>query len=219
MFTGIVEELGQLQKLEKGEEWGRISVAAGIVLEDVKLGDSIAVNGVCLTVVDFSSHHFEADVMAETLDKTNLGQLEFGEKVNLERAVRLSDHMGGHIVQGHVDGIGMILEEHMVGIAKVVTFRAPKNILDFTVAKGSIAIDGISLTVVDVTSETFSVSLIPHTAAQTTLGFKRPGDTVNLEADIVGRYIYKFIHGDATPQATVSEQQLSFSALLENGFI
>ena len=219
MFTGIVEELGQLQKLEKGDEWGRISVAADIVLEDVKLGDSIAVNGVCLTVVNFSARHFEADVMAETLDKTNLGQLSFGEKVNLERAVRLSDHMGGHIVQGHVDGIGTILEEHMVGIAKVVTFRAPKNILDFTVAKGSIAIDGISLTVVDVTRETFSVSLIPHTAAQTTLGFKRPGDTVNLEADIVGRYIHKFIRGDEAPETGAAKQSLSFSSLLENGFI
>lgn len=215
MFTGIIEELGQLQRLEKGNEWGKISVAANVVLEDVKLGDSIAVNGVCLTVVDFDGSHFEADVMAETLEKTNLGQLAHGDRVNLERAVRLSDHMGGHIVQGHVDGVGTLFEEHMVGIAKVVTFQAPKNILDFTVPKGSIAIDGISLTVVDVTPETFSVSLIPHTAALTTLGYKKPGDTVNLEADIVGRYIYKFMHQEEEK----SEDQLTLSALQENGFI
>ena len=216
IFTGIIEELGKLEKLDKGSEWGRITVQAKVVLDDVKMGDSIAVNGVCLTVVDFTKDHFSADVMAETLDKTNLGGLKAGSVVNLERAVRFSDHMGGHIVQGHVDGVGAILEEHMVGIAKVVTFRAPKNILDFTVPKGSIAIDGISLTVVDVTAETFSVSLIPHTAAMTTLGHKKPGDTVNLEADIVGRYIYKFMHRDAEEEAAAG---LTLSTLAENGFI
>ncbi len=215
MFTGIIEELGQLRKLEKGNEWGKISITAHNVLEDVQVGDSIAVNGVCLTVVQFDDQHFEADVMAETLEKTNLGQLALGNYVNLERAVRLSDHMGGHIVQGHVDGVGRLLEEHQVGIAKVVTIQAPKNVLDFTVPKGSIAIDGISLTVIDVTNETFSVSLIPHTAALTTLGYKKMGDTVNLETDIVGRYIYKFMHHEEDQP----ENTLTFSVLQENGFI
>lgn len=215
MFTGIVEELGTVNYIERGPHSGQISVKAAKVLEDVKLGDSIAINGVCLTVVEFSHDFFKADVMAETLIKTNLNELGQGSRVNLERAVRLQDRMGGHLVQGHVDGVGIIVEEKKLDIAKIIRIKAGKEILDFTVPKGSIAIDGISLTVVDVFADSFTVSLIPHTAHLTTLGFKKKGNSVNLETDIIGRYIYKFLN----PESSSRKSIINHNFLAENGFI
>lgn len=193
MFTGIIEELGTVLGLKRGSNSSVINIQAHKVLEDVKLGDSIAINGVCLTVTSFDREYFSADMMAETLAKTNLRDMSNGQKVNLERAARLGDRMGGHLVQGHVDAVGTIAAEQKVDIAKVLRIKAPPELLKYIVAKGSIAIDGISLTVVDVFTDSFTISIIPHTAKMTTLGFKKPGDTVNLEADIIGRYIEKLM--------------------------
>lgn len=215
MFTGIIEELGVVQRMERGSDFCQISVSAQQVLDDVKMGDSIAINGVCLTVTGFDRQHFRADIMAETLSKTNLGSLTSGQKVNLERAVRLGDRMGGHLVQGHVDAVGQIAEQQTVGIAKIIRIKAPSEILDYMVAKGSIAIDGISLTVIEVFSDSFTVSIIPHTAKMTTLGFKKPGDSVNLEADIIGRYVEKLLKKNRGKNPA----PLSSEFLAEHGFL
>ncbi len=184
-------------------------------MEDVKLGDSIAINGVCLTVTWFDREHFEADMMAETLAKTNLNDLGSGQRVNLERAVRLADRMGGHLVQGHVDGVGKIVEQQNIGIARLLRVSATEELLNYLVAKGSVAIDGISLTVVEVLADSFTVSLIPHTASMTTLGFKKPGDTVNLETDIIGRYIEKLLkRSEGTKKSSLTSEFLA-----EHGFL
>ncbi|MDA8211164.1 MAG: riboflavin synthase [Clostridia bacterium] len=194
MFTGIVEELGRLRGLKKGSKSALLEIAAREVLQDVKLGDSIAVNGVCLTVTGFTKDWFTADVMAETLGKTNLGSLRPGDRVNLERALRLSGRLGGHLVSGHIDGVGTIIGQQVVDIAVVTEIEAPPQVLKYVVGKGSVAIDGISLTVVEVTSRGFTVSLIPHTAKLTTLGFKKIGDRVNLEGDVIGKYVERLLH-------------------------
>jgi len=215
MFTGIIEELGTVQRLERGSNSCQIAIQADKVLEDVKLGDSIAINGVCLTVTSFDRQHFTADMMAETLAKTNLKDLASGQRINLERAARLGDRMGGHLVQGHVDAVGTIVEQQKVDIALVLRINAPEEILHYLVAKGSVAIDGISLTVVAVLPDSFTVSIIPHTAKMTTLGFKRPGDTVNLEADIIGRYVEKLLKRSEGKNKSV----LSSEFLAEHGFL
>ena len=162
------------------------------ILESLKLGDSIAVNGVCLTVTSFNDRSFNADVMAETLAKTNLGNLSPGDRVNLERALALGDRLGGHLVSGHIDGVGRISSKVRHDIAVVVTIAAPPEVMRYIIRKGSVAIDGISLTVVDYGENSFRVSLIPHTAAASTLGFKQMGDSVNLEGDMIGKYIEKW---------------------------
>lgn len=215
IFTGIIEELGIIKNIERGINSSRISVQAEKVLEDVHIGDSIAINGVCLTVTSFDTASFVADVMAETLAKTNLNELSAGKRVNLERALRLSDRLGGHLVQGHVDGVGTISKREKLDIAILFSIKAAPEVLAYVVRKGSIAIDGISLTVVDVFADSFTVSLIPHTAAVTTLGFKEPGDTVNLETDIIGRYIEKLITRDKKE----NKSDLSLGFLAEHGFL
>jgi len=215
MFTGIIEELGTVQRLERGSNSCQIAIQASKVLEDVKLGDSIAINGVCLTVTSFDKEHFTADMMAETLAKTNLKDLGSGQRINLERATRLGDRMGGHLVQGHVDAVGTIVEQQKVDIATVLRIKAPEELLRYLVAKGSVAIDGISLTVVKVLSDSFTVSIIPHTGKMTTLGFKKTGDTVNLEADIIGRYVEKLLKRSKGENSTA----LSSEFLAEHGFL
>jgi riboflavin synthase len=193
MFTGIIEELGRLVRTDRGVESARLYIEARTVLEDVRLGDSIAVNGVCLTVAEFGTGRFVADVMAETLRRTNLGELRPGDRVNLERALRLGERLGGHLVSGHVDGVGTIVGRDARGIAQVFRIRAPETVLRYVIEKGSVAVDGISLTVVDLDAESFRVSIIPHTAAMTTLGFKQVGDRVNLEADMIAKYVERML--------------------------
>lgn len=215
IFTGIIEETGTVNRIERGTNSSRINVGASRVLEATKIGDSIAINGVCLTVTTLGSNYFTADIMAETLAKTNLGQTKNGQLVNLERAVRLGDRMGGHLVQGHVDGVGVIAEQKKMDIATILRVKAEAELLAYVVKKGSIAIDGISLTVADLLADSFTVSLIPHTGANTTLGFKGPGDSVNLETDIIGRYVERLL----TRSPDRQDSKLNMGFLAENGFI
>lgn len=184
MFTGIVEELGTVVS----REGPRLRIAAATVLGDIEMGASIAVNGTCLTVVAWEEGWWEADVVDETYSRTALGALEPGHRVNLERPVRLSDRLGGHLVQGHVDGVGTIV----VGPPDL-RIRCDRSLLRYIVAKGSITVDGISLTVVAPTDDGFTVAVIPHTAAVTTLGHKGPGDAVNLEVDITAKYVERLL--------------------------
>lgn len=219
MFTGIVEELGEVQGIQLENHSALLTVKAQKVLTDVHLGDSIAVNGVCLTVTRFTSQTFTADVMAETLAKSNLGRTSRGAKVNLERALQLTTRLGGHLVSGHIDGTGEILRTYRHGIATVTEISAPENVLKVMVPKGSITIDGISLTLVEVKDSYFSVSLIPHTFKETTLGFKVSGDTVNLENDMIGKYVYHFLRGLSHKEEPSSAGKVDVDFLTKHGFI
>lgn len=193
MFTGIVEEVGRVQSIRREPANAVLTIAASKVLEDVHLGDSIAVCGVCLTVTSFTSSAFTADVMHETLNRSSLGALKPGSPVNLERAMPANGRFGGHIVSGHIDGTGRITRIRPDGNAVWYTISATPSLLRYIVEKGSIAIDGISLTVAQVTGRDFSVSIIPHTQGQTTLSARRVGDTVNLETDCIGKYVEKLL--------------------------
>jgi riboflavin synthase len=193
MFTGIVEEMGAIASLEKTLAGTRFTILASTVMGDLKLGDSVSVNGTCLTVVSKSERDFSVEVSPETLSVTTLGSFAAGTPVNLERAMRLNERIGGHLVAGHVDGVGVIRSRHQDGNAILVTIGAPPEILRYCVAKGSITVDGISLTINDVTDHSFSVAIIPHTAKVTTLGVKQVNDTVNLESDLIGKYVERLL--------------------------
>ena len=218
MFTGLVAELGTVQRLARQGSSYHLTVGAKKVLENLKIGDSVAVNGACLTVVRMDDSGFTADVMPETVRLTNIGSLQPGSKVNLERTLRLCDGLDGHIVSGHVEGLGTISEQRPEGIAVVVTIATPPELLKYIIKKGSIAIDGISLTVTEVTDTSFSVSLIPHTAKETTIGFKKVGDSVNLETDILGKYVERMLTWNKQTQAGKADT-LNMQTLLENGFV
>ncbi len=202
MFTGIVEELGEVVAVQPLQDAARLTVRGPVVTGDAAHGDSIAVNGVCLTVVDSSGGAFTADVMAETLRRSSLGALTVGSPVNLERAVKVSDRLGGHVVQGHVDGTGELLQlvpdEHWT----VVRVSLPDGLGRYVVEKGSITVDGVSLTVSALTGAWFEVSLIPTTLALTTLGRKGPGDPVNLEVDILAKHVEKLLQAGVAPGRT-----------------
>jgi riboflavin synthase len=216
MFTGIVEEIGKINSIKRGEKSVSLTIDAKKILEDVKLGDSISTNGVCLTVTHFTNSNFTVDVMAETVRKSNLGLLSPGMDVNLERAVKISDRLGGHIVSGHIDGIGNIREVEKEDNAVWITVEAEKGILKYIIYKGSIAIDGISLTVAYVDDQVFKVSIIPHTKNSTTLFNKSIGDTVNLECDLIGKYIEKLIN---YKEEEPIKSKINMSFLEENGFL
>jgi riboflavin synthase len=193
MFTGIVEELGSVKTLRRDAGAARLTISASLVLESTSIGDSICVNGVCLTVVEMNKNEFSADVAVETLRVTNLGELKVGAKVNLERALQLSARIGGHLVSGHVDAVGRIRDKREEGNGWRIFIDAPETVLRYVIRKGSIAIDGISLTVADVDTSGFSIAMIPHTAKLTTLGYKTAGDSVNLESDIIGKYVERLL--------------------------
>ena len=210
MFTGIVEERGTVRRLNQSPNRCELELSASKVLEGTQIGDSIAVNGVCLTVIRLGEEHFTADVMPETLRRSNLGQLKPGSKVNLERAMAANGRFGGHIVAGHIDGTGKILAMQPEGNAVLVTISATPELLRYVVEKGSIAIDGISLTVAKVSHTDFTVSLIPHTGEETTLLKHRSGEIVNLETDIIGKYVEKLMQ----PKSNGVTMEL----LQQNGF-
>jgi len=217
LFTGIIEELGIVQRLDVLKDSARLTLLAHEVLKGSQIGDSIAVNGVCLTVTDQSDHHFSVDIMEETLKKTNLQELKQQSKVNLERALQLQTRLGGHLVSGHVDGVGKISAIKKVGIANVVEISTTKKMTDYLLPKGSVAIDGISLTVVEVGEDRFTVSLIPHTFGNTTLGFKGIGDSVNLETDLIGKYVARFLRIEK--DSGTKDKAISMDFLAEHGFI
>ncbi len=194
MFTGIIEEIGTVRNIKKGTRSASLTIECRKISDNLKLGDSVATNGVCLTVTNISGSSFSADVMNETLSKSSLGSLNIGSRVNLERAMLANGRFGGHIVSGHIDGTGKIASIKKDDIAIWFTIKASTNIMQYIIEKGSITIDGISLTVAIVTPDSFSVSVIPHTAKETTLSEKNIGSLVNLENDIIGKYIEKFTH-------------------------
>lgn len=212
MFTGIIEEIGKIKEIKKGAASAILTIESVKVLEDVKLGDSIAVNGVCLTVTDFSSSTFKADVMHETLRRSSLGKLQVGSFVNLERAMKADGRFGGHIVSGHIDATGIIKDIRRDDNAVWYTIETTESILKYIVGKGSIAIDGISLTVAGIDEHSFRVSVIPHTAQNTILPLKKRGDIVNLENDIIGKYVEKLM------LFTEKKSGITKSFLAENGF-
>ncbi|MEU8620289.1 riboflavin synthase [Streptomyces sp. NPDC048623] len=193
MFTGIVEELGEVVAVEQLEDASRFRLRGPVVTEGARHGDSIAVNGVCLTVVEFGDGEFTADVMAETLKRSSLGALEVGSRVNLERPMAVGGRLGGHIVQGHVDGTGTILDREPSEHWEIVRVGLPAQLARYVVEKGSITVDGVSLTVVEVGDDWFTISLIPTTLALTTLGIKQSGDPVNLEVDVIAKYVERLL--------------------------
>lgn len=213
MFTGIIEEVGTVKAVQRSGNDSFIRIQADKILSDVHLGDSIAVNGVCLTVTKFDGSIFQADVMNETLNRSSLGSLRTGSIVNLERAMSANGRFGGHIVSGHIDGTGSIISIKNDGIAIWYTIKADDNIMRYIVEKGSVAIDGISLTVAEVSKNNFSVSIIPHTAGQTILSSKKVGDIVNLENDIIGKYVEKLMNTART------ESVIDMKFLAERGFL
>ncbi|MBQ6056867.1 MAG: riboflavin synthase [Treponema sp.] len=210
MFTGIVEETGIVDGLELNSNSALIKIRAEKVLEGTKTGDSIAVNGVCLTVTDIKGSTFTADIMAETMRRTNLGSLKKGQKVNLERAMAADGRFGGHIVSGHIDGTGVISKIRDEQNARWIYIKAPAGILHLIVQKGSIAIDGISLTVAYLDDESFAVSLIPHTQKETTLAGKKTGDTVNLENDIIAKYTERLLGVTGATQSARDDKFLNW---------
>lgn len=214
MFTGIIEELGTISQMDRRPDSIKLTIQARKVLEGTQIGDSIAVNGVCLTVTALADTTFTADVMHETMRRSSLNNLKNGSPVNLERAMQLGGRLGGHIVSGHVDEVGYISRIASDGIARVITIAISGELQPFIVQKGSIAIDGISLTVVSVGDHAFSVSIIPHTMENTTLPTKQAGAGVNLETDVIGKYVHNFTV-EYTQQGC---RKLTLETLLENGF-
>lgn len=208
MFTGIVEEIGTVKKIARGQK-AYLEIQADRIFSDIHIGDSIAVNGVCLTVTGFSGKVFTADVMNETFSRSSLGSLKAGSHVNLERAMSANGRFGGHIVSGHIDGTGKIINIKKDGNAVWYKISADENIIKYTVEKGSIAIDGISLTVARIEKDNFSVSIIPHTSEETILSEKKVGDTVNLENDIIGKYVERFLNFDKTEKSDITRDFLA----------
>ena len=224
MFTGIVEEIGTVVSISQGAKAAKMTLQGNLIFEDMHIGDSIAVNGVCLTVTEKTSNTFIVDVMPETLRRSSLGKLSKGSKVNMERAMAANGRFGGHIVSGHIDGTGEIESFVKEDNAVWVTIKASSKLLKYIIEKGSITIDGISLTVAYVDNRCFKVSLIPHTAANTTLLTKKAGDIVNLENDIVGKYIDKLMNFDSSENSEASNTKeesggVSMEFLSQNGFV
>ncbi len=215
MFTGIVEEIGTVVDFEASQNVLKIRVQASKVLEETYLGDSISTNGVCLTVTDIGKNYFYADVMGETVRRSNLGTLKKGDKVNLERAMAANSRFGGHIVSGHIDGKGKITSYEKEGNAVWITIDADREILKYVVEKGSIAIDGISLTVAYVDEKKFKVSIIPHTSEETTLLKKKIGEEVNLECDVIGKYVEKLLGFN---KKNDEKKSITMDFLINNGF-
>ena len=216
MFTGLIAEMGTIKAMKRGVQSYQLTIEAAKVTKTLNIGESVAVNGACLTVVAFNNNNFTVDVMPETVRMSTIGTLKNGDKVNLEKTLRLQDGLDGHIVSGHIEGIGQIILKKKEDIASLVTIRTPAELTRYIIKKGSIAVDGISLTVTDVTEDTFTVSLIPHTAKETTLGFKNIGDSVNIETDIIGKYVERMLSSSCNKEKTAG---ISKKTLFENGFI
>lgn len=220
MFTGIIEETGTIKEIRRSSKSAKLRIEASKVLEGTNPGDSISTNGICLTVVEMDQNTFSVDVMAETLRKTNFGKLSIGSRVNLERALKLSDRLGGHLVSGHIDGLGVIGNIVTEDIARIISIKTASDMLRYIIPKGSIAIDGISLTVTYADEHSFKVSIIPHTAAETSLLSKKIGDAVNLETDMIVKYVEKLLSNKSNEQEkNTGEWNLDMDFLNKNGFL
>ncbi len=217
MFTGIIEELGTVRRIGSQSDGFGIVIDAKIILSDLKIGDSVAVSGPCLTATTVEKGSFTAWVMPETLEKTNLQSLAPGSSVNLERALTLNGRLGGHMVSGHIDSVVSLTNKRLQGGALILSFNAPEDLMRYIIPKGSVALDGVSLTVIDVGESGFSVGIIPHTASQTTLGQKDPGAPVNLEVDLIGKYVEKML----TPRTDSGKKNsnLTLDLLQEKGYL
>ncbi len=215
MFTGIIEEMGTIRQIAKGTSSAVLTIEGEKIFDDLKLGDSVAVNGVCLTASSISGNSFTADVMHETLRRSSLGKLNIGSRVNMERAMPLNGRFGGHIVSGHIDGTGVITNIKTDDNAILYTVGTDPHLLRYIIPKGSIAIDGISLTVAELGETWFQVSIIPHTATETILSEKKVGDMVNLENDLIGKYVEKLLH---TEESKEIKSSITEEFLIQNGF-
>lgn len=222
MFTGLIIELGEVAALEKRGQNARLAIRGREILKDIAIGDSTSINGVCLTVTSVERDAISFDVSGETLKSTNIGELKRGDRVNLEPSLRPNSKLGGHFVTGHVEGSGRIRSRRLEGNTERIEIEAPVNVLKYLVPKGSVAVDGISLTVVDVLKDSFSLVIIPHTASLTTIGFKKVGDTVNLEPDILAKYVAKFLQNNSAEETSAGEDSAEdpfLSKLRKSGFI
>ncbi len=221
MFTGIIEGLGTVTGVQSAGQGRQLAIEADFALEQTKIGDSICVSGACLTVVRIEGRRFEVDVSPETLRKTTFGDVRVGQRVNLERAMRLSDRIDGHLVSGHIDGVGIIRRRETAGNAMVVSIGVDPSLARYMINKGSVAVDGISLTVNSCGADGFSVSIIPHTAALTTIGFKNRGDAVNVETDMIGKYVERFVGRQRVPGKKQGPETAGVDRefLIKTGFI
>ena len=221
MFTGIIEGLGNIAAIRSSGQGNRVTIEAGFALDQTKIGDSISVSGACLTAVKIEGRRFEVDVSPETLKTTIFGQAKVGDRVNLERAMRFSDRIDGHLVSGHIDGTGIVKQREIQGNAVIVTIEVAESLTRYMIAKGSVAVDGISLTINSCDAGSFSISIIPHTAKLTTIGFKNRGDRVNIETDMIGKYVERFLAGvsqsgkdQISKRSTIDQEYL-----IKTGFI
>jgi riboflavin synthase len=221
MFTGIIEGLGTVSAMASSGAGRRLAVESDFALDQTKIGDSISVSGACLTVVKLDAKRFEVDISPETLAKTTFGNIRIGDRVNLERALRLSDRLDGHLVSGHIDGVGTILHREQIGNAILVTIGASKETTRYMIAKGSVAVDGISLTINSSTDNEFGASIIPHTAKTTTIGVKRIGDPVNIETDMIGKYVERFLSqpGSGKSKDLPEKSGIDMDFLAKTGFV
>ncbi len=221
MFTGIIEGFGTVSAIRPESQGKKLTIGSDFVLDDTKVGDSIAVNGACLTAVSIDEKKFEADVSPETLEKTSIGRIRIGDRVNLERALRISDRIDGHLVSGHIDGVGSVKHKEASSNALIVAISASEDLLALMITKGSVAVDGVSLTINRINKDNFEVSIIPHTAKLTTIGFKKSGDVVNIETDMIGKYVKRFISSrlDHNGQRKNGESPIDLKFLAEAGFL
>ncbi len=219
MFTGLVEEIGTVKTMLKGRNSYELTITANKILDDLKVGDSVCTQGACLTVTEIRNHEFTVDVMSETVIRTNFSQLKPGHHVNLERAMKLSDRLGGHLVSGHIDGTGTIASITKDDIAHRFSITAEVALIQQLIPKGSIAIDGISLTLVTVNAQSFEMSVIPHTASKTTLLHKKVNDTVNIETDMIGKFVYRFLQTNQTQNNNQNKSSIDMGFLAKNGFL
>ncbi|MBU4258376.1 MAG: riboflavin synthase [Proteobacteria bacterium] len=219
MFTGIIEGLGTVTKIRSSGQGKRLTIEADYPLDQTKIGDSIALSGACLTAVVIDGKSFEVDVSPETLSKTTFGRAKIGDRVNLERALRLSDRIDGHLVSGHIDGIGSVKNIKTLGNAIIITFEVAESLSRYMIRKGSVAVDGISLTINNCDKISFEVSIIPHTAKLTNIGLKKIGDHVNIETDMIGKYVERFIRNVGDEEQKTRKSSIDKQFLAESGFL
>ena len=219
MFTGIIESLGKIKGIQKSGSSIRMTIDAGLSLNETKVGDSISVNGVCLTVVVISGRIFKMDMSPETYAVTNFSTAKVGDRVNLERALRLSDRLDGHLVSGHVDGTGKIINRKTLDNAIIITIEASEVLTRYMIKKGSVALDGVSLTINNCTKNSFEITIIPHTAKLTTIGFKTTGDVVNIETDMLGKYVERFMNRSIGAEKEATGSSIDMQFLAKSGFL